>query len=105
MELSMLTRTKQLLESAGLPISLRDNQYAETDLGVKSYNEKVRALTPQVFLEYMSMDKKVADGQLSLVLLETCSRSGKGLDSKALVTDKFESKYLEAVVSKYCDSR
>jgi hypothetical protein len=39
-------------------------------IGIEEYKKRLEKLTPEYFLELMNMDKKVADGELSLVLLE-----------------------------------
>lgn len=91
---SILDRMKILLDKAGLPTTLH-NIYAENELGKIEYNDRVSKLTTSKFLDLMSMDKKVADGQLSLILLE-------GKLGKSIITNKFNPNTLEKIVSKYC---
>eukprot|EP01038_Epipyxis_sp_PR26KG_P010552 gene10552-14175_t len=89
-----LERTKLLIKQAGLPDTLH-NIHAEHELGQMEYNNRVKSLTKEKFLDLMSMDKKVADGQLSLVLLE-------GALGNSVVTNKFDVKLLEETVARYC---
>ena len=59
-------------------VSIDSNSAAQInyELGEESYRSKLNSLDSATFLDLMSMDKKVADGQLSLVLLEG-NRVGK----------------------------
>jgi 3-dehydroquinate synthase len=91
------SRTHRLLSSAGLPIAVSANAHAVKELGAAAYADKVKNLTAEVFLDLMSMDKKVADGRLSLVLLE-----GPQL-GKAIVTEQYDYARLKEVVEEYCN--
>ena len=91
---SIYTRTEQLLLQLGLPTTLA-NPHAIQELGGEEYNRRLQTLPTETFLDLMSMDKKVADGKLNLVLLE-------GALGQAVVTDKFDSKLLTKVVDAYC---
>lgn len=91
----LLQRIRSLLERANLPTSLI-NPHALYDLGVDEYRRLVQDLTTSTFLDLMSMDKKVADGKLSLILL-------KGEVGNCIITDEFDSKILTATVDKYCN--
>ena len=93
-DISILNRLKVLLDKAGLPTTLQ-NSYAINELGQNDYIERVSKLTTTKFLDLMSMDKKVADGQLSLILLQ-------GELGKSIITNKFNVNTLEKIVSKYC---
>ena len=53
------------------------------------------ALTTNAFLDIMSVDKKVSDGRLSLVLL-------KGSLGGCVITEDYDVGLLRAVVEKYC---
>lgn len=64
LDLAWFERAKKLIAAAGLPITPPDNMSAED------------------FLRYMSVDKKVLDGSLRLVLLKGCG--------KAIVTNEFD---------------
>ena len=81
-----------------MPTSIVDNTNAKEDYkeGADAYQLVVRSLDTEKFLDLMSMDKKVADGQLSLILLEGDSVG------KSLITDKFRVDKLREVVHKYC---
>ena len=87
-------RIRKLTVRSGLPTNL-ENAGAETDLGVAEYRARLKDLTPEKFLDLMSMDKKVADGQLSLVLL-------KGDVGTSLITKAYSKDVLAAVVKDYC---
>jgi len=90
----ILIRTRDLTLKAGLPTTLR-NAAAEADIGVDNHNKLVDELSCEKFLDLMSVDKKVADGQLSLVLL-------KGPLGTSIITDKFNPADLHKIVSAYC---
>ena len=79
---------------AGLPVDLR-NSYTEEELGSEEYSRRLEKLTTEYFLDLMSMDKKVADGQLSLVLLE-------GSLGSSLVTKNYSKEKLTEIVKAYC---
>lgn len=98
---TIVERTKALIRKAGLPSSIIDNLPAEADYehGVEAYREMCRSLTSEKFLDLMSMDKKVSDGQLSLILLEG-DRLGK-----SVITNKFAVDKLRLVVERYCKER
>jgi 3-dehydroquinate synthase len=87
-------RTLALLKAAKLPDSLA-NSYAEAELGKDEYRRRVESLTSARFLDLMSMDKKVADGQLSLILLQ-------GPLGQSVITNKFDGSNLKDVVDAYC---
>ena len=84
------TRTKALLEKANLPTCLDNPHTARTD----DYNEMREGLTKAHFIELMSMDKKVADGKLSLVML-------KGKLGNCIITNEFDANKLDEVVTDY----
>lgn len=86
-------RIVDLLRRAKLPITLR-NPHSEAELGKKEYDTRLHALTPARFLDYMSTDKKVADGQLSLVLL-------KGDLGQCTITKEYDSSLLTKVVNEF----
>lgn len=90
----ILTRTRLLTLKAGLPTTLR-NAAAEVAVGIDNHNKLVDELSSEKFLDLMSVDKKVADGQLSLVLL-------KGSLGTSIITDKFNPVDLQKIVSSYC---
>jgi len=69
-------RIVSLLDRAGLPTSAPE------------------AMSPEHFLNYMAVDKKVLDGSLRLVLLKQCGR--------AIVTSDFDHKKLEETLSVFC---
>lgn len=87
-------RTLALFRAAKLPDTLA-NSHAEADLGAGEYQQRVRSLTAPKFLDLMSMDKKVADGQLSLILLQ-------GKLGSSVITNKFDVALLKNVVDEYC---
>jgi 3-dehydroquinate synthase len=87
-------RIRELTVRAGLPVDLH-NQHSEEDLGKVEYESRLQGLTAQTFLDLMSMDKKVADGQLNLVLL-------KGPPGTSLITKDYARDKLEKVVKAYC---
>ncbi len=66
-------RAKKLVEAANLPVA------------------SPKDMTPQIFMEYMSVDKKVLNGGLRLVLLKDCG--------KAVVTEDFDPALLEKTLS------
>lgn len=94
---SIVSRIRVLLDKCELPTNLM-NKYAINDLGVINYNELFNSLTTDRFLELMSYDKKVADGKLSLILLEGNEEVGK-----CIITNKFNADVLKRVVDKYCN--
>ena len=53
------------------------------------------SLKGEKFIDLMSMDKKVANGQLSLILLE-------GQLGSSIITNKFDAAALKEVVAAYC---
>ena len=89
-------RIYNLIKTCGLPISLTDNIHAEQELGSNEYKKRINSLNENVFLDLMSMDKKVSDGQLSLILLE-----GNSI-GKSIITNQFDVNKLKEVVSSYC---
>ena len=70
---SLTARAITLIERAGLPVSPPENMKSED------------------FLKYMSVDKKVLDGSLRLVLLKACGQ--------AVVTNQFDWQALEATLA------
>ena len=91
---ALCERIKQLTIRAGLPVSI-DNPYTLEELGKDEYEKRLSSLTPEYFLDLMSMDKKVADGQLSLVLLE-------GALGSSVVTKDYSREKLTEIVTAYC---
>jgi 3-dehydroquinate synthase len=89
-------RLDSLMRRAQLPVNLA-NPAAETEGGA-GYSALKLALGTDAFLDIMSVDKKVADGQLSLVLL-------KGDLGGCVITNKFDAVLLRAVVDDYTSSR
>lgn len=83
-------RTKALLEKADLPTSLHNPHTEYTE----DYNKMREGLTKARFIELMSMDKKVADGKLSLVML-------RGKLGECLITNEFDAQKLDKVVADY----
>ena len=91
---TLCDRIRDLTVRAGLPVDLR-NSYTEEELGSEEYSRRLEKLTTEYFLDLMSMDKKVADGQLSLVLLE-------GSLGSSLVTKNYSKEKLTEIVQAYC---
>ena len=91
---TLCDRIRSLTVKAGLPVDLR-NPYTEEELGSEEYSRRLEKLTTEYFLDLMSMDKKVADGQLSLVLL-------KGPLGSSLVTKDYSRDKLSEIVQSYC---
>ena len=91
---ALCNRIRDLTVRAGLPVDLR-NSYTEEELGSEEYSRRLEKLTTEYFLDLMSMDKKVADGQLSLVLLE-------GSLGSSLVTKNYSKEKLTEIVKAYC---
>mmetsp|Transcript_5580 Transcript_5580/g.5769 ORF Transcript_5580/g.5769 Transcript_5580/m.5769 type:complete len:422 (+) Transcript_5580:134-1399(+) len=91
---SLRDRAVSLIKRAALPTTLL-NPATQTEVGEEKYKELLAGLPKERFLDLMSMDKKVYNGQLNLVLLE-------GELGKAIVTDKFDVNDLESVVTEYC---
>ena len=94
-EQSLVDRIHSLTERAKLPTTLT-NMAAVKKMGTVQYRERLTALDSERFLNLMSMDKKVADGQLSLILLE------KELGS-CVITDRFDPRQMHAIVTKFVD--
>lgn len=90
----LVTRIKNLLVKADLPITL-DNRYVVEDIGADRYLEILHAFKIDDFLELMSMDKKVDNGNLNLILLQN------GWGDLGIVTDKYDKALLKEVVQKY----
>jgi len=91
--LELCNRIIKLIESARLPVSSY-NKDAIQEYGEEKYKEMVKSLTKAQFLDYMSMDKKVSNGQLFLVLL-------KGDLGNCVITNEFDPKLLDEVISEY----
>ena len=83
-------RTRALLQKANLPTSLHNVHTKNTEENRKMRNR----LTKAHFIQLMSMDKKVADGKLSLVML-------KGKLGDCIITDEFDTQKLDKVVAEY----
>jgi len=92
----IVTRTREMLQRVGLPVSL-DNPHAEADLGRDDYAKRVCALTKSRFLQLMSVDKKVSDGRLSLVLLQ-------GPLGSCVITSEFDDASLGSTLDRYCSN-
>ena len=93
----MATRIKQILIRAQLPINLH-NKHSIAEIGTVEYEKKLKQLTSSYFLELMSMDKKVNDGLLSLILL-------KGNVGNCIITEAFNNDLLTNVVEEYCGNK
>ena len=78
-----------LIKKSDLPINLM-NKYISND----NYSLKIKQLTTNKFIDLMSMDKKVSNGKLSLILL-------KDLLGNCIITNEFDMKILEEVIDKY----
>ena len=89
-----VTRITNLLAKANLPTTLH-NKHTELEFGKEKHNEVLNSLDTAKFIDLMSMDKKVADGQLSLVLL-------KGELGNCVITNKFNPTLLSQTVLEYC---
>ena len=83
-------RIGAILDKAKLPATWM-NREAVRGLGEAEYSRRLDGLTQEKFLGLMAMDKKVSDGQLSLVLLE-------GELGGSVITNKFEEATLAQVV-------
>ncbi|WP_045861171.1 3-dehydroquinate synthase [Teredinibacter purpureus] len=73
----IVDRAHALISRAGLPVRAPKN------------------MTPDVFLEYMAVDKKVLDGSLRLVLLKGCG--------EAVVTNDFSAALLNETLAEFCE--
>ena len=93
---SVKSRTHELMKKAILPTSLF-NAVAEAE-GGEEYDSMRKRLSTEAFLDIMSVDKKVADGRLSLVLLQ-------GELGGCVITNKFDADILRSVVDDYCSGR
>lgn len=87
-------RIASITHAANLPSTLQ-NKPAEVELGSSEYKNRLKFLTEEKFLDLMAMDKKVADGQLSLILLQ-------GKLGTSVITSQFDVKLLREVVRDYC---
>jgi len=92
---ALATRVTKILETAQLPTTLHNNEAIKT-VGVDSYLSRLEGLKKGRFLEIMSMDKKMADGMLSLVLL-------RGKLGECTVTKKFDTKIMQEIVESFLD--
>ena len=94
---SVVTRTRILLERSKLPTTLANYHTEEecASTGDQNYAKFKKSLTTARFLDLMSNDKKVANGQLSLILL-------KGELGTSVITNKFDVSVLESTVGEYC---
>lgn len=90
----IVDRTTKLILKAGLPTTLV-NEYCEKEVGSAEYHKMLASLTSETFLDLMSIDKKVSNGELSLVLL-------RGALGSSILTNKFEQTKLAEVVKKFC---
>lgn len=86
-------RISDILDKAKLPASWTNGE-AVKGLGEDEYSKRLDGLTDEKFLGLMAMDKKVSDGQLSLVLLE-------GELGGSIITNKFEQDTLASVVREW----
>jgi len=93
----IVTRTTEVLRRAGLPVSL-ENSHAEAQLGSDEYKKRILSLTKPRFLQLMSVDKKVSDGRLSLVLLQ-------GPLGCCVITNEFDEAALGTTLERYCSNR
>jgi 3-dehydroquinate synthase len=85
----LLQRIITLFQKFQLPIDLENPQIEEES---KSLNQ----FTAQGFLDLMSVDKKVADGRLNLILL-------KNTLGTAIITDEYNQTILSEIVHKFID--
>lgn len=90
---SLVDRLRALLIKSDLPVTLC-NPYAEAEVGSEQYAHLLRELSAERFLDLMSMDKKVANGQLNLILL-------KGPLGECIITDEFDPAVLQQTVKKF----
>lgn len=89
-------RIVKLIKASQLPVDL-NNDETLGEIGAERYQALRKELSKERFLDLMSMDKKVYNGQLNLVLL-------KGALGTSIVTSDFDSTLLEAVVEEYCSA-
>ena len=87
-------RIKKLISQSTLPTTLQNDE-AIQEIGLSSFTDRLSKLTKEEFLDLMSMDKKVANGKLSLVLLHDVGN--------AVITNSFNNELLDSVVSAYCN--
>ena len=81
------------LKKAKLPSTFR-NAHAESALGQEEHNRRLSTLTASKFCELMAMEKMLADGQLSLILL-------KGDLGNSIITNDFTQDQLSKVVAEW----
>jgi 3-dehydroquinate synthase len=90
-DLSLVQRIKTLLKAAGLPFDLKNSEVDPTP----EYQANRKNLDRKAFIDLMNMDKKVANGELSLILL-------KGSLGNCIITNKYDNEVLNQVVDCYC---
>lgn len=89
-------RLRSLISRASLPLDLH-NSFAAEKLGKDKFNDLRKALDADRFLDLMAVDKKVADGQLNLVLV----REPVG---QAIITDQYDRQVLRDTVHSFCNN-
>jgi 3-dehydroquinate synthase len=89
-------RIQNILRLSKLPNTLF-NSYAIKETGQDNYDATCVKLTASRFLDLMSNDKKVADGQLNLILLQ-------GSLGNCIITNKFDPNILKSMITEYCNT-
>lgn len=95
---SVAARTTALLRKALLPTRIEGHADAAAGVGGDAqYAARLAELTTERFVSLMAMDKKVADGQLNLILL-------KGSLGEAVITNEFDTSALRDTINGYCSN-
>lgn len=95
---SVAARTTALLRKALLPTRIEGHADAAAGVGGDAqYAARLAELTTERFVSLMAVDKKVADGQLNLILL-------KGSLGEAVITNEFDASALRETISGYCSN-
>lgn len=89
-----------LLRALQLPVTLFDNQHAVNKTGgPQAYREIIQqSLTATKFRELMSLDKKVSNGALNLVLLQ-------GELGRVIITKKYDENILSQMIEEYVSDK
>ncbi len=95
---SLVERIRTLLLKFQLPVDLH-NEEAVQDLGEKAFEGLRQKLSKEYFYQMMTLDKKVSNGKLHLILLKP-SKDTSIVES--VLTEEYSLDLLHQTIAKYC---
>lgn len=95
-DISLVERVKRLLLTFQLPIDLR-NVEAVKEIGEKEFERLRHSLTKESFYKMMTLDKKVSNGKLHLILLK---KTSQGCES--ILTEDYSLDLMLQTIEKFC---